>query len=329
MPRHDASPVSVAGDSTALVSGARRRRGFTLIELLVVIAIIAVLVAILLPAVQQAREASRRSSCQNNLKQIGVAMHSYQETFGLFPPGFFGGQTNVTPNCPGTGWAWGAMLLPYIDQSALYTKLAPGNPMPVTTQLDLLQTVIGTYLCPSDPHRTPGQNTNGNAQVQIGTSGTNYSLGMSNYAACAGNGGIDCSLAEQNGIFYNNSNISIRDITDGASNTLLIMERDSQKVTATSTVHMAANWAGTTAGTAACVANERVYSVLVTLRGTYGEINGSPTRFDTREPSSQHAGGCQVTMADGAVRFISQNISYATVAPRIAARNDLLAVGEF
>src|SRR5437588_8459259 len=98
------------------------RRGFTLIELLVVIAIIAVLIALLLPAVQQAREAARRSQCRNNLKQLGIALHNYHDTHRVFPIGFLDtiwgtGETNVS-----AGWSWGAYLLPYLDNAALYNQ---------------------------------------------------------------------------------------------------------------------------------------------------------------------------------------------------------------
>ncbi len=103
------------------------RRGFTLIELLVVIAIIAVLVAILLPAVQQAREAARSSQCKNNLKQIGVAMHNYHETHGLFPPAQIRGWNGTHER--GNGFSWGAMLLPNMDQAGLYNKLDPDVPI--------------------------------------------------------------------------------------------------------------------------------------------------------------------------------------------------------
>src|SRR6187401_2658539 len=95
-------------------TGERIRRGFTLIELLVVIAIIAILIALLLPAVQQAREAARRSQCKNNLKQIGIALHNYHDTFNALPPGWV--QTNR--------WGWGTMVLPGLDQAPLYNSLS-------------------------------------------------------------------------------------------------------------------------------------------------------------------------------------------------------------
>ena len=138
-------------------------RGFTLIELLVVIAIIAILIALLLPAVQQAREAARRTQCKNNLKQIGLAMHNYHDVYLGFPPGYM----NTAPyhangNGPISGnysqWVWGAMILPYIDQAPLYSRLqvgdirladalTAGGPYDST---DLLATPLTAFMCPSD-----------------------------------------------------------------------------------------------------------------------------------------------------------------------------------
>lgn len=101
-----------------------KKRGFTLIELLVVIAIIAILIALLLPAVQQAREAARRSTCKNNLKQIGIALHSYHETHNTFPPMHIESRRTVADDIPGENYlAWSAMLLPFMDQAPLYNKI--------------------------------------------------------------------------------------------------------------------------------------------------------------------------------------------------------------
>src|SRR5580698_8598950 len=109
-----------------LQPSSRAKRGFTLIELLVVIAIIAVLVALLLPAVQQAREAARRTQCKNNLKQIGLALYNYHDSFSLFPPGYVdrNGNPNLTPdNDLGPSWGWAAFLLPGMDQAPLYNQI--------------------------------------------------------------------------------------------------------------------------------------------------------------------------------------------------------------
>lgn len=102
------------------------RKGFTLIELLVVIAIIAILIALLLPAVQQAREAARRTQCRNSLKQIGLALHNYHDVFNVFPPGWVTQYYQVATGEP-TIWSWGAFLLPYLDQAPLYNTVSPGT----------------------------------------------------------------------------------------------------------------------------------------------------------------------------------------------------------
>ncbi len=114
----------------------RSRAGFTLIELLVVIAIIAILVALLLPAVQQAREAARRSSCKNNLKQIGIALHNYHDTFRILPPGWVNFRMNSTPEVANDAsgvvdshWGWHALLLPFVEQGPLYDTFRPGAVM--------------------------------------------------------------------------------------------------------------------------------------------------------------------------------------------------------
>src|SRR5262245_47588566 len=135
----------------------RTSQGFTLIELLVVIAIIAVLVALLLPAVQQAREAARRSQCKNNLKQIGLAMHNYHEMASSFPPetiwSFDPTGTGTGPNKQPRNYTWLVMLLPYLDQAPLYNAI--NFSLPIWGQMAAGKSIAGTQLpilaCPSDP----------------------------------------------------------------------------------------------------------------------------------------------------------------------------------
>src|SRR5437763_2555801 len=129
------------------------RAAFTLIELLVVIAIIAILIGLLVPAVQKVREAAARSQCQNNLKQIGLGMHMYQDTRKSLPPGW----VVSTASQPSPYWSWSCVILPYIEQSALYNTIAPNlNPPAGTAALPgspasaVLTTPIPIYMCPSD-----------------------------------------------------------------------------------------------------------------------------------------------------------------------------------
>jgi prepilin-type N-terminal cleavage/methylation domain-containing protein len=135
----------------------RRPRGFTLIELLVVIAIIAILVALLLPAVQQAREAARRSQCKSNLKQLGVALHNYHDVHSVFPPGCVNqeGDTANPDDRDRLNWTWPVYLMPYMDQAPLYEQLNPGPTRATAAVSDpakraVMQQPLAAFRCPSD-----------------------------------------------------------------------------------------------------------------------------------------------------------------------------------
>ena len=195
-----------------------RRRGFTLIELLVVIAVIAVLVALLLPAVQQAREAARRTQCRNNLKQFGLALHSYHDTHGVLPMGF---------HWPlGTGWSY--HLLPYLDQAPLYQSFTVGTPATATTSIwrtgapeAALAVRLNVFRCPSSVSPEAVANVDGiDRRVPC------------EYAACASGLRTTDSGTSVNGIgpetldgmFFRISSVRLRDVTDGTSQTVGIGE---------------------------------------------------------------------------------------------------------
>ncbi|MCA8988488.1 MAG: DUF1559 domain-containing protein [Planctomycetaceae bacterium] len=326
------------------------RRGFTLIELLVVIAIIAILVALLLPAVQQAREAARRSSCKNNLKQIGLALHNYHDTYRVFPPGYVHrvgtvGQENK--------WGWGAHILPFIEEAALYDALEISNGNNDLDDFDnpglATESVIDTYRCPSDP--APDVNT------RRGTRSTSNYVG--NYMVDTGdvNTGLTptqpdspTSHTDRNGIFAANTKIKIRDITDGTSNTLLVGERawELNIPNGGKAGCDAAVWAGANAGNANgnhefnSTSNEAKGSGILAVTGA--GINNISVFGDTQTAqnicaitySSQHKGGAQFVLCDGSVRFLSENIdlnftnnTVDSTFERLAQRNDGQVVGEF
>ncbi|WP_145044345.1 DUF1559 domain-containing protein [Gimesia chilikensis] len=298
----------------------RWKLGFTLIELLVVIAIIAILIALLLPAVQQAREAARRSTCKNSLKQIGLALHNYHETHGVFPPAYIDSDPGLnTPaaaasNLNGLGWA--TMILPFMDQAPLYNQIGTQtagftynwldstHSGSLTSAIPAAKVVLPIYNCPSDP------------MGGINTDCSSY--GKSNYLACAATG-----ANSRNGAFYVNSKTQMKSITDGSSNTLFVGERTTANDPSSSTAcgGSPCNWAG------GLWIGPRNYPNADTwhtsLRGldvavnggssTIYMINGSSINWGPAwNAGSTHVGGAHFLLGDGQVRFLSENIDLAT-----------------
>jgi prepilin-type N-terminal cleavage/methylation domain-containing protein len=345
----------------------KARHGFTLIELLVVIAIIAILIALLLPAVQQAREAARRTQCKNALKQIGLAMHNYADVFLTFPPGYIAKiPQNITSSERGL-YGWGALILPQIEQSPLYNAIRPGDVL-LETNLSvpatraLLQTPIPTFRCASDTgpplnnyddskSDTPAVTTNlynrhvtsnGTDRIAIATS--NYVM-VANPADSTTPPAFSAQYGPPRGVGFQNSAIKFGDISDGTSNTLLVGER-AWKVG--NLPIGAANVIGFSAATCDPGGSWNVKSGQLAVIGiSYEGINNTTFNrvHNTRSFSSVHVGGAHFVLCDGSVRFISENIDYKKVSlvalpavgpcywcttfGRLIARNDGEVVGEF
>ncbi len=299
------------------------RRGFTLIELLVVIAIIAVLVALLLPAVQQAREAARRSQCKNNLKQFGVAFSAYHETYNCLPSGWIGVDpvTRAQSAHAGlSGAGWGLMLLPFMEQTTLYETFNPNVGIHDPVNQPVIRTPLAAHLCPSDPHPavwTINDEGTGAALAQLATSNYVASFGTVELDGCENSPGTAPVLITgqcvSDGVFYHNSRVSMRDITDGSSNTVFLGERRTD---------VSQSWFSTWAGSVP-EGEESFVRIL-------GILDHTPNHSDTHldDFSSQHVGGTHFLLGDGQVRFVTENVDEITY-KAIGTINGSEVFGEF
>jgi prepilin-type N-terminal cleavage/methylation domain-containing protein/prepilin-type processing-associated H-X9-DG protein len=194
------------------------RHGFTLIELLVAIAIIALLIGLLLPAVQKVRESANRVRCENNLKQLGLALHHFHDNYGAFPAGYLC-RVRPDPTATAPGWGWAAQLLPFLEQDALGRQIDLSVPVEDPAHRAVRTQGLRLFVCPSD--RETGVFT-----VQDAGGTPLADAATNSYAACYGAGGeIADDPAGGNGLFFRNSRVRFADVTDGTSNTLALGER--------------------------------------------------------------------------------------------------------
>ena len=323
-----------------------RVRGFTLIELLVVIAIIAVLIALLLPAVQQAREAARRSQCKNNMKNIGLAFHNYHETFNAFPIG---------AQAPIYQANWRASILPYIDQGPLYNKLTQtptsGNGYNTynswtgdggygTANAALNNAFIPVYKCPSSVCSafyigtadgvSPGQERGdvGMTMDYVGIGGAYSGVAPFNPGSVVLN--TNYGTMGQNGMLQIGKSQLMRDCTDGSSNTLICGEDSGMIANVDCRKNLSGGWAGhrgAAVGGGTGYGGGAVVTILYSPNPkTRPAFTGSG--YNNGPLTSFHVGGVHVLMADGAVRFISDNVALTTLMA-LGASNDGSVVGEF
>ena len=283
----------------------RVRRGFTLIELLVVIAIIAILIALLLPAVQQAREAARRSACKNNLKQLVLAMHNYESTYGLLPPGYLHKFDPAGSGANHMGFGWGLMILPPLEQANLYSQFNFNIPAFDASQLKPRETHLSVFLCPSDPY----SQSRYVVRDDSATPPERYATGSyaANWGPSTPSVNLDDTPQASQGVFYRNSPTRFRDITDGLSNTLAIGERTNGPIrTSTGTSHghsvFETAWC-CSAREVTDVGDDHGHMVLFETQFRPNEIDS-----DDKGVSAPHVGIGQFAMCDGSVRPISENI---------------------
>jgi prepilin-type N-terminal cleavage/methylation domain-containing protein/prepilin-type processing-associated H-X9-DG protein len=334
--------------------------GFTLIELLVVIAIIAVLIALLLPAVQQAREAARRTQCKNNLKQLGLALHNYNDTAGRFPMAVTWGVKN------GATWGphhhtWLTRVLPYIDQAPLYNQfnfnVSAWNNVGTPNNRALIANQIGALRCPSETGAgdPPG--------ATKGVAITSYSAaeGYDWWQRSPGGAGPETDGIYKGGIFTCNVSSKISDISDGTSNTVMVGEATAPgfdgapintsglgRVSSTNPFLRSAFIGATFTAAVSYGTDHTDGSVKVQPDGSAisgwfvygGSTQDKPYMFPPTFQSaygingawpsagSLHTGGAHVTMADGSVRFVSQNIDWTTW-NNLCSRASNEVIGEF
>jgi prepilin-type N-terminal cleavage/methylation domain-containing protein len=268
------------------------RRGFTLIEILVVITIIAVLIGLLLPAVQRVREAANRTQCLNNLKQMGLALHSYHDAQSAFPPGYL-----YAPSPAGNarGHGWGAYLLPYLEQDALHKQISWNEPIWHTANQAPRRRHLAVFTCPTDPKAAGDFITMGTEEYAVG-----------NYVASFGPGDMDDDSDDRRGVFSRNSRTRMADVRDGLSHTFFAGERVN----------------GPFRGG---IPHGNHYSYETTWIGAVREItdptddHGHMVQFQTghlpnaldsddRDVSAAHPQGAQFLMGDGSVHFLRENL---------------------
>lgn len=315
-------------------------RAFTLVELLVVIAVIGILIALLLPAVQAARESARRTGCTNNLKQLGLAFQNFHSANKRFPPAY---ESSALPSEPGgtpdpvtrdraPGWAWGMLLLPFMEGQSLQNSLDRKLPCWHADNAAAARTQVGLFLCPSATDAEQPFDVRSESGTRLAT------FGRSCYVASVGQEEpwgttTDDYTGIADGPLYRNSKTRAADITDGLSKTVFLGEHHP--------ILSSKTWVGVVPGASVCPTERFAFSSC-DFAATLVQVHSGPASAEfppaIHPPNSplchvcqmyaEHPGGCNILLGDGSVRFVSELVNQLTWAA-LASRAKGDTVGDY
>ncbi len=305
-----------------------KRRGFTLVELLVVIAIIGILVALMLPAVQAAREAARRMSCQNNLSQLSLALHNYESSFKRFPSGYlhkYGPEGSREERANHMGLSWGAAMLPQLEQGSVAEKIDYSRPLWDEANRVARDISLPVFLCPSDTYSESAfvyrDDTVTPAERYAAAS---YAA---NWGPATPSTNLDATPLASKGVFFRNSQLRVSALMDGLSNTLAFGERHNGPIPqsrSTAGGHSVFEnaWIGAIRDVDE-LEDDHAHMVLFETQYRPNQQDG-----DDKGLAAPHSGLCQFALCDGSVRAVTEHID-AQVYDALATRNGREVVEEY